>query len=116
MLTNTLPLPAEKQFDKIEVLSIAPLIADALNAVFDDTCVSEIFGGENQLKLIAVGRRSIERLRDRIVDRSGRPLRRSPIAMSQTDTRRQHRSGDRASALAGCAPRAASPASSTGTA
>ena len=48
VLTNTLPLPPEKQLDKIEVLSIAPLIADALNAVFDDTSVSEIFGGENQ--------------------------------------------------------------------
>jgi ribose-phosphate pyrophosphokinase len=48
VLTNTLPLPPEKQIDKIEVLSIAPLIADALNAVFDDTSVSEIFGGENQ--------------------------------------------------------------------
>ncbi len=48
MLTNTLPLPPDKQIDKIEVLSIAPLIADALNAVFDDTSVSEIFGGENQ--------------------------------------------------------------------
>jgi ribose-phosphate pyrophosphokinase len=48
VLTNTLPLPAEKQIDKIEVLSIAPLIADALDAVFDDTSVSEIFGGENQ--------------------------------------------------------------------
>jgi ribose-phosphate pyrophosphokinase len=48
VLTNTLPLPAEKQLDKIEVLSIAPLIADALNAVFDDSSVSEIFGGENQ--------------------------------------------------------------------
>jgi ribose-phosphate pyrophosphokinase len=48
VLTNTLPLPAEKQSPKIEVLSIAPLIADALNAVFDDTSVSEIFGGENQ--------------------------------------------------------------------
>jgi len=48
VLTNTLPLPAEKQIDKIEVLSIAPLIAAALNAVFDDTSVSEIFGGENQ--------------------------------------------------------------------
>ena len=30
VLTNTLPLPPEKQIDKIEVLSIAPLIADAL--------------------------------------------------------------------------------------
>ena len=48
VLTNTLPLSAEKQIDKIEVLSIAPIIADALNAVFDDTSVSEIFGGENQ--------------------------------------------------------------------
>jgi ribose-phosphate pyrophosphokinase len=48
VLTNSLPLPPEKQIDKIEVLSIAPLIADALNAVFDDTSVSEIFGGENQ--------------------------------------------------------------------
>jgi ribose-phosphate pyrophosphokinase len=47
ILTNTLPLPAEKQIDKIEVLSIAPLIADALNAVFDDTSVSDLFGGEN---------------------------------------------------------------------
>lgn len=48
VLTNTLPLPPEKQIAKIQVLSIAPLIADALNAVFDDTSVSEIFGGENQ--------------------------------------------------------------------
>ncbi len=48
VLTNTLPLPPEKQIDKIHVLSIAPLIADALNAVFEDASVSEIFGGENQ--------------------------------------------------------------------
>ncbi|MDP2290394.1 MAG: ribose-phosphate diphosphokinase, partial [Actinomycetota bacterium] len=48
VVTNTLPLAPEKQIAKIEVLSIAPLIADALSAVFDDTSVSEIFGGENQ--------------------------------------------------------------------
>ena len=47
-VTNTLPLAPEKQIGKIAVLSIAPLIADALSAVFDDTSVSEIFGGENQ--------------------------------------------------------------------
>ncbi|MEM9515735.1 MAG: ribose-phosphate diphosphokinase [Actinomycetota bacterium] len=47
VLTNTLPLPSEKQIDKIEVLSIAPLIAEALGAVFDDTSVSDIFDGEN---------------------------------------------------------------------
>ena len=48
VITNTLPLPPEKQIDKIEVLSVAPIIADALDAVFEDTSVSEIFGGENQ--------------------------------------------------------------------
>jgi ribose-phosphate pyrophosphokinase len=48
VITNTLPLPPEKQLDKIEVLSVAQIIADALNAVFEDTSVSEIFGGENQ--------------------------------------------------------------------
>ena len=48
VLTNTLPLPPGKQIDKIEVLSIAPLVADAISAVFEDESVSEIFGGENQ--------------------------------------------------------------------
>jgi ribose-phosphate pyrophosphokinase len=48
VITNTLPLPPEKQIDKIEVLSIAPLLADAISAVFEDASVSEIFGGENQ--------------------------------------------------------------------
>jgi ribose-phosphate pyrophosphokinase len=37
VLTNTLPLPPDKQLPQIEVLSIAPLIAEALSAVFDDT-------------------------------------------------------------------------------
>ncbi|HUQ39514.1 MAG TPA: ribose-phosphate diphosphokinase, partial [Acidimicrobiales bacterium] len=44
VITNTLPLPSEKQIDKIEVLSIAKLLADAIDAVFEDTSVSEIFG------------------------------------------------------------------------
>jgi ribose-phosphate pyrophosphokinase len=48
VITNTLPLPPEKQIDKIEVLSIAPIIAAALDAVFEDASVSDIFGGENQ--------------------------------------------------------------------
>ena len=48
VITNTLPLPAERRIDKIEVLSVAEIIADALDAVFEDTSVSEIFGGENQ--------------------------------------------------------------------
>jgi ribose-phosphate pyrophosphokinase len=48
VVTNTLPLPSEKQIDKIEVLSVAPIIADAIDAVFEDTSVSEIFDGQNQ--------------------------------------------------------------------
>jgi ribose-phosphate pyrophosphokinase len=48
VVTNTLPQPPEKQLDKIEVLSIAKVIADAIDAVFEDTSVSEIFGGANQ--------------------------------------------------------------------
>jgi ribose-phosphate pyrophosphokinase len=48
VITNTLPIPPEKRFAKLEVLSVAKIIADALAAVFDDSSVSEIFGGENQ--------------------------------------------------------------------
>ncbi len=48
VITNTLPLPPEKCIDKIEVLSAAGIIADAIDAVFEDTSVSEIFDGQNQ--------------------------------------------------------------------
>jgi phosphoribosylpyrophosphate synthetase len=33
--------------DKMEVVSIAPLIAAAIKGIFEDTSVSEIFGGGN---------------------------------------------------------------------
>ena len=48
VITNTLPLPPEKQIDKIEVLSAAGIIAHAIDAVFEDLSVSEIFDGQNQ--------------------------------------------------------------------
>jgi ribose-phosphate pyrophosphokinase len=48
VVTNTLPLANDRLIDKIEVLSVAQIVADALDAVFEDTSVSEIFGGENQ--------------------------------------------------------------------
>jgi len=48
VVTDTLPLPPEKQIDKIEVVSVARIFADAIDAVFGDGSVSEIFGGENQ--------------------------------------------------------------------
>tara|TARA_B110000014_G_scaffold170762_1_gene121357 strand:- start:387 stop:680 length:294 start_codon:yes stop_codon:yes gene_type:complete len=47
IVTDTLPLPENMQTDKVEVLSVAPLIAEAIRAVFEDTSVSEIFGGNN---------------------------------------------------------------------
>ena len=48
VLTNTLPLAPENYFPKVEVLSVAKILADALAAVFDETSVSELFDGENQ--------------------------------------------------------------------
>ena len=48
IVTDTLPLGPEKQFDKLVVLSIAGIIARAIEAVFMDTTVSEIFDGQNQ--------------------------------------------------------------------
>jgi len=48
IVTDTVPLPPEKQLDKIEVLTVAGILADAIDAVFEDTSVSEIFGGHNQ--------------------------------------------------------------------
>jgi ribose-phosphate pyrophosphokinase len=47
VVTNTVPIPDERQFSKLKCLSIAPIIASALRAVFEDTSVSEIFHGEN---------------------------------------------------------------------
>jgi ribose-phosphate pyrophosphokinase len=49
VVTNTLPQPVYRRIPKVEVLSIAKIIADAINAVFEDTSVSEIFGGQNLL-------------------------------------------------------------------
>ena len=46
--TNTLPVPAEAaDLPNLRTLSIAPLLADTLKAIFEDTSVSSIFMGEN---------------------------------------------------------------------
>lgn len=47
VVTDTLPIPSDHYFDKLEVLTVAKLISDAIGAVFEDSSVSEIFGGEN---------------------------------------------------------------------
>jgi ribose-phosphate pyrophosphokinase len=48
VVTDTLPMPDDMRFDQLEVLTVAGVVADAIDAVFEDTSVSEIFGGENQ--------------------------------------------------------------------
>ncbi|WP_182377659.1 ribose-phosphate diphosphokinase [Nocardioides sp. WS12] len=45
VITNTLPVPAEKQFDKLTTLSIAPLVARAIREVFEDGSVTSMFDG-----------------------------------------------------------------------
>ena len=47
VVTNSLPVPDDIRFDSLVVLSIAPVIARAIRAVFDDTSVSEIADGDN---------------------------------------------------------------------
>jgi ribose-phosphate pyrophosphokinase len=47
VITNTLPISQEKQFDKLTVLSIAPLLARAINEVFSDGSVTSLFDGQS---------------------------------------------------------------------
>lgn len=49
VLTNSLPVPPEKKIDKMTILSIAPLLANTITAVFREESVSEIVGGDNQM-------------------------------------------------------------------
>jgi ribose-phosphate pyrophosphokinase len=45
VVTNTLPVAAASELDKITVLSIAPLLARAIREVFEDGSVTTLFGG-----------------------------------------------------------------------
>ncbi|WP_084039318.1 ribose-phosphate diphosphokinase [Demequina sp. NBRC 110053] len=45
VITDTLPITDDKQFDKLTVLSIAPLLARAISEVFDDGSVTSLFQG-----------------------------------------------------------------------
>jgi len=47
LVTDTVPLADSQKLDKIEVLTVAPVIARAIAAVFKDTSVSEIFQGHH---------------------------------------------------------------------
>jgi ribose-phosphate pyrophosphokinase len=43
VVTDTLPLSAQKRIDKIHVQSVAPLFADAIQAIHDGSSVSRLF-------------------------------------------------------------------------
>jgi ribose-phosphate pyrophosphokinase len=45
IVTDTLPIAEDKMFDKLTVLSIAPLLARAIREVFDDGSVTSLFDG-----------------------------------------------------------------------
>lgn len=45
VVTDTIPLPDSKRSPKIEVISVAPLLADAIRRIHDDRSVSELFEG-----------------------------------------------------------------------
>lgn len=46
VVTDTLPLPDQKKWDRLTVLSIAPLLARAIREVFDDGSVTSMFDGQ----------------------------------------------------------------------
>jgi len=45
IVTNTLPIPEDRLFPQLTVLSIAPMIARAIREVFDDGSVTSLFDG-----------------------------------------------------------------------
>ncbi|WP_207345960.1 ribose-phosphate diphosphokinase [Arthrobacter sp. E3] len=45
VVTDTLPIPPEKRFETLTVLSIAPLLARAIKEVFEDGSVTSLFDG-----------------------------------------------------------------------
>lgn len=45
VVTDTVPIPAERRFDKLTVLSAAPLLARAIQEIFDDGSVTSMFDG-----------------------------------------------------------------------
>jgi len=47
VVTNTLPIPEQRRFDKLTVLSIAPLLALAIREVFEDGSVTSLFDGDS---------------------------------------------------------------------
>jgi ribose-phosphate pyrophosphokinase len=45
IVTDTLPISPDRRFDKLTLLSIAPLISRAIHEVFEDGSVTKLFDG-----------------------------------------------------------------------
>ncbi len=43
IITDTIPLPQEKKIDKIDIVSVAPLFAEAIKRIHDNESVSKLF-------------------------------------------------------------------------
>ena len=43
IITNTIPLPPDKQLPKIHALSVAPLLAEAIRRIHGEESVSNLF-------------------------------------------------------------------------
>ena len=43
VVTNTVPIPEEKRIDKIKILSIAPLFAEAIKRIHNEDPLGELF-------------------------------------------------------------------------
>ena len=47
VITDTIPLPEEKQHEKIAVVTLAPMLADFIGAIYNKVSVSKLFFNNN---------------------------------------------------------------------
>jgi ribose-phosphate pyrophosphokinase len=43
IMLNTINLPEDKKFEKLTILSVAPILAEAIKRIYEDVSVSKLF-------------------------------------------------------------------------